>query len=525
MWNKAGVEGMDMKIDPAFVQEAERLTPLLFEAVQKPQAVVQIKPDEKAFQGWRMDNVGGIHDLESKDFGKGEHVTLDFGDHLVGYVSFAVEAVGSPPDAPLKLKLIFGEMPCEIGEPFDSYDGWLSSSWLQEETMFVDVLPAVIRLPRRYTFRYMKVTVVDASRKYRVRFRDVECSTVTSADVSRVPALQAGLPDDLREMDRIAIKTLQDCMQTVYEDGPKRDRRLWIGDLRLQAQANYLTFGDRDVVKRCLYLFAGMRLPDGAVGACVFEKPEPHVDDTRLYDYSLFFAATLFDYYEATQDRETLEALWPAAMEQLRIGAERLDDRGVVTDDPSWWCFIDWQEELNKQAPAQAVLIYSLKRGLSLAREAGSSEEAAWIAERIEKVSKAALEQLWDADRGVFVSGSDRQVSWAAQVWMALAEVLPKEENAALFDRLHANPPSIGMNTPYMMHHYVEALFQCGRSDKAWEIVRGYWGEMVKDGADTFWELYNPEDKKLSPYGSNLINSYCHAWSCTPTYFIRKYWK
>jgi alpha-L-rhamnosidase len=46
---------------------------------------------------------------------------------------------------------------------------------------------------------------------------------------------------------------------------------------------------------------------------------------------------------------------------------------------------------------------------------------------------------------------------------------------------------------------------------------------MISDGADTFWELYNPDDKKLSPYGSNLINSYCHAWSCTPTYFIRKY--
>ncbi|MDV9959707.1 hypothetical protein RHJ81_18875 [Clostridioides difficile] len=46
---------------------------------------------------------------------------------------------------------------------------------------------------------------------------------------------------------------------------------------------------------------------------------------------------------------------------------------------------------------------------------------------------------------------------------------------------------------------------------------------MVKDGADCFWELYNPNDKYVSPYGSRIINSYCHAWSCTPSYFIRKY--
>ena len=24
-----------------------------------------------------------------------------------------------------------------------------------------------------------------------------------------------------------------------------------------------------------------------------------------------------------------------------------------------------------------------------------------------------------------------------------------------------------------------------------------------------------------SPYGSHLMNSYCHAWSCTPAYLLR----
>jgi hypothetical protein len=512
-------------INTSFVNTAERLKPTLREAAVLPARLVDVVADADAFQGWRTENAGEAANLAGRAFGKGESFTLDFGDHLVGYVSFAVEAVGSPPDAPLKLKLIFGEMPCEIGEDFADYDGWLSSAWLQEETIFLDVLPAVVKLPRRYCFRYMKVTVVDSSRKYQARFADFQCTTVTSADVGNVPPLPAGVPDDLAEMDRIAIKTLQDCMQTVYEDGPKRDRRLWIGDLRLQAQANYLTFRDRDVAKRCLYLFGGMLLDTGAVGACVFEKPHAHVDDTWLYDYSLFFAATLYDYYEATGDKEALADLWPVALQQLKLGSERLDERGVAKDDPSWWCFIDWQGELNKQAPAQAVLIYCLKRGAKLAEAAGDADAAAWIAETTRRASEAALAHLWDAERAVFVSGADAQVSWASQVWMTLAGVLEREEAKALFDRLHANPPAVGMNTPYMYHHYVEALFASGLADKAWAELRAYWGEMMRDGADTFWELYNPNDKSFSPYGSNLINSYCHAWSCTPTYFIRKYWK
>jgi hypothetical protein len=46
----------------------------------------------------------------------------------------------------------------------------------------------------------------------------------------------------------------ENCMQEVFEDGPKRDRRLWLGDLRLQALVNDVTFGHHDLVRRCLYL-------------------------------------------------------------------------------------------------------------------------------------------------------------------------------------------------------------------------------------------------------------------------------
>jgi hypothetical protein len=46
----------------------------------------------------------------------------------------------------------------------------------------------------------------------------------------------------LKAIDNVAVLTLQNCMQEVFEDGPKRDRRLWLGDLRLQALVNDVTF-------------------------------------------------------------------------------------------------------------------------------------------------------------------------------------------------------------------------------------------------------------------------------------------
>jgi len=514
-----------LSINEALLAKAEQLIPSMIETRVEPVRLVDVHEDAQAVQGWSARAAGDAGAIKTGAYGKGDSFVLDFGDHLVGYLRLSVRPFGSPPDAPLRLKLIFGETPCEIGEPFESYNGWLSSSWLQEEILTVDVLPAELRLPRRYCFRYVKVAVVDTSPKYKVSFPDVYCIAVTSGDPSNIRPLPEHYPEDIAAMDRIGIKTLQDCMQTVFEDGPKRDRRLWIGDLRLQALANYETFRNDDLVKRCLYLFGSLLLEDGAVGACIFEKPAPHVDDTRLYDYSLFFVPTLLDYVEATNDRQTLEELWPVARSQLEIGLRRLDERGVVRDDATWWCFIDWHEELNKQAPAQAVLLYCLKRGLKLARKMRDGAAEAWIAAGIDEVTRATLAHLWDEERGFFVSGERRQVSWASQIWMVLAEVFGPEDNAKLLRRLAEEPEAVPMTTPYMYHHYIEALIASGEPEVALKQMRRYWGGMVEDGADTFWELYNPDDKRMSPYGSFLINSYCHAWSCTPTYFIRKHFK
>ncbi|WP_341279153.1 sugar hydrolase [Paenibacillus sp. FSL H8-0537] len=510
-------------IHQAFVDTANALTPRLFRSKTYPQQQVEVLANEQAFQGWEVKPAGTMEEFSSKVLRQGDSVTLDFGDHQVGYVTLSIRNIDSNADAPLRLKLIFGEMPCEIGEDFADYSGWLSRSWLQEEIIHVDVLPGVVTLPRRYTFRYMKIVVLATSIRYHVSFPEIYCETVTSANVLQIAPLPAHVPEDLQQMDRIAIKTLQDCMQTVFEDGPKRDRRLWIGDLRLQALVNYETFQNNDLVKRCLYLFAGMRLEDGQVGACLYEKPQPFIDDIYLYDYSLFFVSTLYDYYSATQDRQTLLELWVVAVEQMEIALKRLNAKGIVQDDDTWYCFLDWHDDLNKQAGAQAALIYNLKRGLLLANELGDIDRSVFIQSAIESASAAAMDILWDTDRQFFVSGESRQVSWASQIWMALAEVLDEQANAELLERLIKENPEIGMSTPYLYHHFIEALVLCGKREEAFKQMRNYWGGMIADGADTFWELYNPADKRLSPYGSNLVNSYCHAWSCTPSYFIRKY--
>lgn len=514
------IENFQMTVNEAFLAKAQALTPKLLETEVQPVGMVDIMPQDQDYIA--METARGF--TQSQPLGRDDVVCLDFGDHQVGYVSFTLTPVGSPADAPAYLKLRFGEIPYEIAADASHYSGEVSRAWIQEEFIHVDVLPARVSLPRRYAFRYLQITVLDTSAKYKVVVSDVICKSVTSADLSAVPPLRVS-DRSLERLDQISLTTMRDCMQSVFEDGPKRDRRLWIADLRLQALANYVTFRNNDLVKRCLYLFAALTQNEGRVGACLFLEPTPQVDDTALFDYALFFVSCLRDYFEATGDQETLAELYPTARRQLELALGELDENGVVADRDGWWCFLDWGDGLNKQAGAHAVLIYTLRHGIQLARWLGDESQAAAWETAAAKLSQAAVSHLWDGEQGWFVSGVERQVSWASQVWMVLAGVFDREQNVRLLERLLSENPPIPMVTPYMYHYFIDALMENGLTEQALDCMKSYWGGMIRAGADTFWELYDPKDPYASPYGSRLVNSFCHAWSGTPSYFIRKYFQ
>jgi hypothetical protein len=72
------------------------------------------------------------------------------------------------------------------------------------------------------------------------------------------------------------------------------------------------------------------------------------------------------------------------------------------------------------------------------------------------------------------------------------------------------------------MHYCLEALTGIGRQGQALELMRSYWGGMLRAGLDVFPEVWDTADEKRSPYGTHLLNSYCHAWSCTPVWFLAR---
>lgn len=308
------------------LDRAAKLTPVLHHKVIEPVGGFQLK---ERYSPEKEEIV--LHQVPHLAMGKGRNLCLDFGTHYVGRLTLDLDYTGSHPDAPAFLKLKFAETMMELSENSESYDGWISRSWIQEEYIHVDELPAKIVLPRRYAFRYLKITMMDTSPKYKLVVRHAECLSETAADYSRLELFSMDDPL-LDKIYAISLRTLANCMQDVFEDGPKRDHRLWMGDLRLQALTNYVSFKDYDLVKRCLYLFGGSRFPDGRISACIFTKPHVEADDTYLFEYALFYVVTLEEYLQQTNDEEALNDLYDIAMQQVELSIQQCDQEHVISE-------------------------------------------------------------------------------------------------------------------------------------------------------------------------------------------------
>jgi hypothetical protein len=78
-----------------------------------------------------------------------------------------------------------------------------------------------------------------------------------------------------------------------------------------------------------------------------------------------------------------------------------------------------------------------------------------------------------------------------------------------------------------MRFYELEALCAMGEQSYVIKEMKDYWGGMLKLGATSFWEEYNPEKKgaeHYAMYGREFGKSLCHAWGASPIYLLGKYY-
>lgn len=528
----AAAQAYSTEQQESWLEKAEQCKPRLDTTTYRPVAIVDIIKDDKSFQGYKAVKISDTDDIYSKSFKQMNEVTLDFGRHLVGQVSFKLKDLGSMQDAILRFKVTFGEVPADLALPREPFTGSLSRGWLQD--FFCDVgYDGSFTFSRRISARYMKIEAVGTSQYSDFCFDDITFKATTSATPSKA-RLAATTPRIFREIAKVSENTLRDCMQGVFEDGPKRDQRLWLGDLYLQALANTATFNDYDLTKRCLYLAAGLANPsNGLLYSNLVEYPSPHAQNSFFVDYALLYVPTLADYLDATNDTTTANDLWPVAKRQVdavidnALNADWLyNDTGYQFDGMAMsTVFFDWSPvKLDTHAAIQGCLAYSVERLCLMGRKLGKDDEASRYETILRRLRRAGRDAYWNEKELRITSGPDRQASYSATAWAIIGGIIKGNEARQAINAVMADKSAIKPGTPYATHFVVTAMLKCGMNDEARSYVDYYWGGMVRLGADTFWEYYVPDNHMFSAYnGYTLLNSYCHAWSCTPVYFIVKY--
>ncbi len=165
------------------------------------------------------------------------------------------------------------------------------------------------------------------------------------------------------------------------------------------------------------------------------------------------------------------------------------------------------------------MLIYCLQRAL-------------WLAQRFEPQRvpdyTATLWQLKEAASTTCGTTSGRCLSAAPCVrshgrrrsgwcWRKLA---PRQRQ--LMRRLQQQPPAIAMNTPYLRHHHIVALLQSGLREEAVAEIKAT-GAMVAYGADTFWEIFDPQHPDFPRMAVSLSTVTAMRGAVPRLWFIRQY--
>ena len=516
----------------AWLQKAEACKPVLNKTIHHPVREVKIVADANAFQGFKAVEDGNINDLYSKSFKEKKEVVVDFGEHLVGNVSFKIKDIGPMQDAVLRFKVTFGEVPSDLGLPVEPYTGSLSRGWMQDFQCDVSY-DGCYTFNRRITARYMKIEAVGTSIYSDFCFDNITFEATTSAGKSKAQ-LASTTPQIFKDIARVSENTLKDCMQGVFEDGPKRDQRLWMGDLYLEALANTASFKEYNVTKRCLYLLAGLANPEnGLLYSNMVEYPKPHAQQTFFVDYALSYILTLNDYLKATGDTETARDLWPVVKNQINtILANAIDKNHLYSNTGYQFkgmmvsiVFFDWAPvTLDNHAAIQGLLAHSIDCAYNIAKVIDKTDDVKAYPATAKQLRKAGYKTYWDAKKQIVVSGKERQESYTATSWAVLGNLIKGNEAQKAIRNVMQSTTAIKPGTPYANHFLVAAMLHCGMNSEAKKYVEDYWGGMVRLGADTFWEYYVPDNHLFSSYnGYTLLNSYCHAWSCTPIYFIVNY--
>lgn len=327
--------------------------------------------------------------------------------------------------------------------------------------------------------------------------------------------------EELNKIYDVAKYTFHLNTREFFIDGIKRDRWVWSGDAYQSYLMNYYSFFDAPTVKRTLLAQRGK------------DPVTAHIN--TIMDYSFYWFLGIYDYYKFTGDKKFVQDVYPRMQSLMTYIDGRKNKNGLLEWMPGDWIFIDWADKLSKDGEVsfeQLLYARSLETMALCAKLANDTEGAAKYDQQAKELKAKIFELYWNQQKNALVHSriNDKQtdnVTRYANMFGIFFDYFSPEQKLAVKENVLLNDKVAKITTPYMRFYELEALCAMGEQPYVLKEMKNYWGGMLKLGATSFWEEYNPDKKgteHLAMYGRPFGKSLCHAWGASPIYLLGKYY-
>ncbi|MBC7947401.1 MAG: alpha-rhamnosidase [Chitinophagaceae bacterium] len=319
----------------------------------------------------------------------------------------------------------------------------------------------------------------------------------------------------------VAKYTFELNTREFFIDGIKRDRWVWSGDAYQSYLMNYYLYFDKETVTRTMYALRGK---DPVTG---------HIN--TIMDYTFYWFLGIYDYYLYTGDKNYILQNYDRMKTLMDYVVARRNKDGFMEWMPGDWIFIDWAAGLSKKGEVsfeQLLLARSLETMALCANMVNDKEGLSTYSALSEDLRRKIFQVYWSDQKKALVHSrvdgrQTENVTRYANMFAIFFDYFDQQQKQTVKTSVLLNDSIQKITTPYMRFYELEALCAMGEQSYVLKEMKDYWGGMLKLGATSFWEEYNPAKKgteHYAMYGRKFGKSLCHAWGASPLYLLGKHY-
>ena len=302
-----------------------------------------------------------------------------------------------------------------------------------------------------------------------------------------------------------------------FFDGIKRDRWVWSGDAYQSYFVNFYLAFDKEIVKRTIRMLRGA------------EPTYKHIN--TISDYTFYWLSSIWDYYFYTGDKDFVSDIYPDMLEILSFVEGRLSPDGMFDRKPDDWVFMDWStfDPAGPMCAEQMVLCKAYQSVSKCADLVGDTETKVRAQKQAEYIKEQINALYWNEEKGAFVDcykSGRNNVTRHANIFAILFDLTTPERKESIVKNVIYNKEITPITTPYFEFYELDAMCHIGDFKYMTDMLSSYWGGMLRLGATTIWEEFDPKKSGIEHYemyGGKYEKSLCHAWGASPIYLLGKY--